>query len=556
MGNGITYTIPRFQRDYTWTEEEWDDLWLDILDTIQEGGEPAHYMGYLVLQSIDEKTYAVIDGQQRLTTLSIIVIAVLKQLKRLVDNGIDAESNTVRMEQFQRSYIGYVDPITLVSRPKLTLNRNADSYYQTYIVPMTKLPQRKLRASEHQLRKAFEWFDRKVTDYLRSSSGLGGAVLATLVERMSDRLFFTVISVTNELNAYKVFETLNARGVRLSATDLLKNYLYSVMHKGSAEEREVASFESIWKGIVGKLGGEDFPDFLRIYWTSRRGKTRQADLFRSISREVIDRAGAFSLIRGLNEDVDIYLSLVDPSTSAWDQESKRHAQLLRAFSVRQPYPLLLAAHRRFNEEGFAKILKACVVISLRFNVIGGLGVSEQESVYNRTAVGIHSGAMSTPSEVIESLSPIYLSDKVFKDFFAEKRISTDSARNNKVVRYLLCALEKQQAGLDLKYESNAYTIEHVIPQNPECNWPHFNDDQVDLMADRLGNLTLLETNINRTIGNQSFREKRGAYARSNVKLTRSLADHHEEWTPESIQSRQLSLANVATAIWRIDQLAR
>ena len=64
MGNGLTYRIPRFQRDYSWGEDEWDDLWQDILGTIVEGGEPAHYMGYLVLQSADDRVFDVIDGQQ------------------------------------------------------------------------------------------------------------------------------------------------------------------------------------------------------------------------------------------------------------------------------------------------------------------------------------------------------------------------------------------------------------------------------------------------------------------------------------------------------------
>lgn len=85
IGNGLTYRIPRFQRDYSWTEDEWEDLWMDILGTIQTGGEPAHYMGYLVLQSQDDKNFDVIDGQQRLTTLTLIVLAALKNLKRLIE---------------------------------------------------------------------------------------------------------------------------------------------------------------------------------------------------------------------------------------------------------------------------------------------------------------------------------------------------------------------------------------------------------------------------------------------------------------------------------------
>ncbi len=159
IGNGLTYRIPRFQRDYSWAEEEWEDLWLDLLGTLLPEGEPAHYMGYLVLQSSDDKTFEVIDGQQRLTTVSIIVLAVLKNLQRLVDGGNDADANKQRLDQIRQTYVGYLDPVTLASRPKLSLNRNNNSYYQDHLVPLGHLPVRGFRASEHLLRKAFEWFD-------------------------------------------------------------------------------------------------------------------------------------------------------------------------------------------------------------------------------------------------------------------------------------------------------------------------------------------------------------------------------------------------------------
>jgi uncharacterized protein with ParB-like and HNH nuclease domain len=116
VGNGLSYQIPRFQRDYSWTDVEWEDLWTDILGTLQEGGEPAHYMGYLVLQSKDEKSFDVIDGQQRITTLSLIALSVLKNLNRLVTEGKNPEQNQQRLDQIRNTYIGYLDPVTLCSR--------------------------------------------------------------------------------------------------------------------------------------------------------------------------------------------------------------------------------------------------------------------------------------------------------------------------------------------------------------------------------------------------------------------------------------------------------
>ena len=87
FGNGLTYNIPRFQRDYSWDLEQWEDLWSDIIETMSVDGDSAHYMGYLVLQSTNDKNFDVIDGQQRLTTCSLLVLAILNNLKKLIESG-------------------------------------------------------------------------------------------------------------------------------------------------------------------------------------------------------------------------------------------------------------------------------------------------------------------------------------------------------------------------------------------------------------------------------------------------------------------------------------
>ena len=194
IGNGLTYCIPRFQRDYSWTDEEWDDLWQDLLSVFdRSNNDDAHYMGYLVLQSNDDKVFYVIDGQQRLTTLSIIVLAGLKNLKKLISDKVEAERNKQRLDQLMGTYIGYLDPVTLQSKPKLTLNRNNDHFYKTYLVALAeKMPQRNLKSSEHSLRKAFDWFDKKIAEYMKGDLDKG-VVIAQLIEEMSSKLFFTVI---------------------------------------------------------------------------------------------------------------------------------------------------------------------------------------------------------------------------------------------------------------------------------------------------------------------------------------------------------------------------
>jgi Protein of unknown function DUF262/Protein of unknown function (DUF1524) len=556
IGNGLTYRIPRFQRDYSWTDEEWEDLWSDILGVVQTGDEPAHYMGYLVLQSQDDKNFDVIDGQQRLTTLSLIVLAVLKNLSVLIGEKKNPQQNQQRLDQIRQTYIGYLDPVTLISRSKLTLNRNNDSYYQNYLVPLGHLPQRGFRASEHSLRKAFEWYEKRISDYIKKADGDEGMALASLLETLSDRLFFTVISVTDELNAYKVFETLNSRGVRLSSTDLLKNYLFSVLSKTNEHAHEMHALEDRWESIVSRLGTESFPDFLRSHWISRKTFVRQSDLFKTMRSKITDRAAVFELLRGMEEDLDTYLALTNPEASQWSPELRSYAQQLRMFRVRQPFALLLALHRTLTELEFASLLRAVVVISFRYNVIGSQPTNEQERVYFAVAQKLNTQDVSNAHQALEALQAIYPKDEPFKAAFADKVIRTTDSRNNRVVRYILCELERQDSGTAHDFESDVFNVEHVLPQNPAVNsWSKFSDEEADALVYRIGNMALLEKGRNKDLGNAAYDQKQPVLKTSAFSLTRKLANENADWTPERIAARQKKLAHMASSVWRVAQLS-
>jgi hypothetical protein len=551
LGNGLSYRVPLFQRDYSWTQDEWEDLWQDIQNTLS-GVEPAHYMGYLVLQTQDQKEFDIIDGQQRLTTLSLLALAVLNSLEDLVKRGVQPEDNRRRIEQLRISYIGYLDPVTLVPRTKLMLNRNNDAFYRDRLVPLLPLPQRGLRSSEHLLRKGFEWFSKQVADAYGPRRD--GAALAQFLSDLADRLFFTVITVTDELNAFKVFETLNARGVRLSPTDLLKNYLFSIVHREGAHETEIEALERRWNSMVDQLGSESFPAFLRAHWNSREKLVRESELFKTIRAATPDKGRVFELIRLMEQDVPVYAALASPEDRLWTEPQSRHVRELRMFYVRQPWPLLLAAHRRFDQDGFTDILRAVSIISFRYNVIGNLVTNEQERVYNDVARRIANGSLTTPSEVLRALAPIYVDDDSFRVAFAEKILRTTSARNKQVARYVLFAIEHSLSNQYYDTDNAIYSLEHILPENPEGGWNAFTDAEVEEAVYRLGNFTLLESSLNRDIGNQPFNEKRKVYSQSGFHITREVAAKNEEWTFERLAERQRWMARQATGIWRLSQL--
>lgn len=554
MGNGLSYHVPPFQRDYSWTEDEWDDLWQDMLGLFEPDGEPAHYMGYLVLQSPDSKRFDIIDGQQRLTTISIMILAGLGHLRDLTAAGLDADNNAKRREQLQNSYIGYLDPVSLVPRSKLELNRHNNRFYQTYLVPLERLPQRGLNASEHQLRKAFHWFRER----LKTRSGMtdtSGRDLAAFLDALVDKLFFTVITVTDELNAFKVFETLNARGVRLSATDLLKNYLFSVVSTRDTHETELKSLEERWERIVGLLGSESFPEFLRVFWNSRNRLVRKSDLFKTIRRRIATREAAFGLLRDLDHSAAVYAALRDPQDATWNADEKRALGQLLMFNVRQPLAMLMACYARFHETeraAFTRILKAIAVVSFRYNVICNLQTHEQERLYNDIAVKVSEGDYLRPVDVIAALQEVYPDDKQFKGAFSEKELRTTNSRNKKVVRYILFEIERQQSGQDFDFESATYSLEHILPEHPSGAWSYIEESKQDRLIYRIGNMTPLETGRNRDLGNADYDAKRAVYQQSAFRITQAVAEHYDSWDEQKIEARQRRLATVASGIWKID----
>ncbi|MBI5193048.1 MAG: DUF262 domain-containing protein [Nitrospirae bacterium] len=549
MGNGLQYEIPKFQRDYSWETEHWDDLWQDIRSLNSDESE--HYMGYLVLQSSDNKNFQVIDGQQRLTTLSILVLAVLKCLQELADKGISTEQNLRRKEALRSSYIGYLDPVTLISQNKLKLNRNNDDYYRNYLVPLQSLPLRKINVSEKQMRGCFEWlYERIKKEYVTGES------LAGFVDTIVDKLFFTVIKVSDELNAFKVFETLNARGVKLSSSDLLKNYLFSVVDATNPHKSELDKMESLWSKVIGKLGSEKFPEFLRCYWNSLNKTVRKNDLFKAIRKDIKTKGDAFSLIRALDNNADVYMALQNPEDDLWKgkQEISSYLRDLKMFQIRQPFSLLMAAYNSLEELEFRRALKACSIISFRYNVIGGLNPNEQEIVYNAAALSIRKNRVFN----IGDLRDIYPEDERFENEFAGK-IFKSTPRNHKIVKYIFAEIERYKYHTDIDQNSDLYTVEHIIPESAPDNipdntigsWSYLGDDVIERCVYRLGNLTLLEKALNKESGTEGFDNKRVVYPRSSIQLTRTIAEYYSEWTEENISKRQARMAIEAKSIWRL-----
>lgn len=560
VGHNVTYSIPPFQRDYSWGEENWEELWFDILAMYsgEDDAETEHYMGYLVLQeSANKKSSAVIDGQQRITTISIIILSALNHLQSLIKKDLDSENNLKRENVLRESYIGYIDPITLRSRSKLTLNKHNDRFYQTYIaVNSEHIPARNLKASEHLLRKAYHWYSNKIETRFGFTKESGQEVTA-FIDSLVDKLFFTVISVTDELNAFKVFETLNARGVKLSSTDLLKNYLFSVLSKDNPHNSVLEDLESSWEHITGLLSSESFPELLRIFWNSKNKLVRKKDLFKTIQKAIDTQAKAFQLVTDLEYNAEIYANLRDPNSAIWDVAEREALSQLIMFGVKQPMAMLMSSYRRFfdtDRQTFTKILQSISVISFRYNVICSLPPQDQEGLYSSVATRIENSDLTSYIEVIDALRDIYPDDTHFTAAFTSKQLKTTNTRNQKVVQYILKKLEHSESGNSVDLATNQFNIEHILPQRAGAGWDQFNSVRQQQSIYRLANMVILEKSINKNIGNCPYEVKRESLKKSAVVITAGLANFYDDWSPETIDSRQKFLAKKAKTIWRVNGL--
>ncbi len=549
FANGRRYKVPDYQRDYSWEEEQWDDLWTDILTIRRQN--IVHYMGAVVLQDHKDKTYSVIDGQQRLATLSLISLAVIKKIQELIDSDIETEANTQRKERLLSQYVGERDAVSLRYANKLKLNENNDSFYRSFLVQLRPpVNPHRLPSSDKLLWQASRYFSQKLDELF--GAAVSGEELADFIQnQVAEKLLFIQIVVEDELNAYTVFETLNARGIELTVTDLLKNYLLSLTAQSEIDKQQA---KEQWQRIIRITDLDSFPKFLRYYWNSRFELVRKDGLFKALRKSVTTAEQTFALLDEVERAAAIFAAMENPHDELWagDKHIRRHVLEMKIFNVTQPYSLLLVAYDRLRSE-FESILRFCSIISFRYNVIGGLNPNNQEVVFNRTAQKIFHGEISTAAQVAQELKDIYPSDEDFANAFNTKTLSTK--RYKKLARYILYALENQLAATERDFEDESGTIEHILPENPSAEWEAgFAREEQSNYIYRLGNLSLLEMGKNNECQNKLFTEKKTIYQTSQYIMTRDVAAY-PEWTPAQLKSRQEKLSRLATSIWRISQLS-
>lgn len=266
----------------------------------------------------------------------------------------------------------------------LVLNRNNDGYFRDYIVKLGDLRVRNLKNSEKLMKQCFQFFEQKLSGMFSS-----GMEYAEYIQYVVDNLYFTQIVVNDEMNAFRVCETLNARGVQLSSSDLLKNYLFSLVDKNNTHPSRIEVLEEKWANLTDNIKSEKLPEFLRYYWNVEHKSIRAYALFKTIRKEVVTDQQVFMLVDDLYRYSDVYMALTDSNDTLWtDVEVREYVGLLNVFRLKQPFSVLMTAKLNLSDAEFKKLFKNIIKLCFRYNVICNRNPNDQDAPFNALAMMI------------------------------------------------------------------------------------------------------------------------------------------------------------------------
>lgn len=601
----VHYAIPAFQRPYVWNEEEqWAPLWDDIVRVTESHIRPgdgkrqptaSHFLGAVVFELTEARSagvdhYDVIDGQQRLTTLQILLDAAQEVMTRreLADES-DVLAELVLNSQAR--YKGTPE------RFKLWPSRADRAAFESVMDP-TGAP----LDSSHQITKAHQFFATEVERWVAGSPDEMGELppgdeptrAAELCETLSRRLMFITIDLSEEDDSQLIFETLNDRGTPLLKADLIKNWVFRQGKKIGADVDSWSSriwddFDTEWwrhEIAQGRLVRSRVDIFLQYWLTMRTLDEVKSDLvFRLFTDYALGRMtdveSAESFLQELRRDADTYrnLAALESTTSA----GRFRVQVIEAMELAATMPVFLwfiSENHKIPASQVSRGLAALSSWAIRRTL---LRLTSKD--VNRLMIAILKElATVDASESGEALHR-YLSAQTAESRYWPSDVTiTQALPTLKIygqikqsrLRAVLGEIEHHRRSLTPMHESvpvpSGLSIEHVMPQEWRAHWdsdPKLNQEdaqQRDALVNSLGNLTLTTQSLNSSLSNrpwtdsaasgltqggQSGKGKRSLLQSfSLLVLNKAIVDGHEvAWTEADIARRSTSLTADIVSIW-------
>jgi hypothetical protein len=398
----------------------------------------------------------------------------------------------------------------------------------------------------------------------RIVSMVGPADEANLLEQwvsfIQHRALAVLLRVPDDADAYRMFETLNDRGLRTSQADLIKNYLF-----GRAGERfsEVQARWLSMRAALESLGEEDITvTFLRHALIVQLGHVREAEVYSKVQATATAQHGAVMFASALDNLATAYIATFNSEHERWNEyppAARRAIQVLDLINIRPMRPLLLAIAAKMGKREATRSFSLLISLDVRLVIVGRTRSGSVEEKLADASRDVWARVIETVATLADDLAPITPGDREFQSVFEAARVS-----NQKLARYYLRSMEttarsEPEPWFIPQDDPTVVNLEHVLPRRTRGvrGWDRFADEDVRLLATRVGNLALLRASDNSRFNSRSFEEKRDTYGQSPYVLTKQLAEV-SAWTPEAITARQARLALLAVETWpvTIDKLLK
>lgn len=566
----ICYEIPDYQRPYSWTTDEIDDLFNDLDASVDTKNN--HFFGAVVFnceRKESDKVVEVIDGQQRLTTLMILFYAIRKiysEERFNSEKGISTRRNNVE------NLLEFLDDDGEVIGIKLKLGEANREFYKSYIVgSWDKNDEEKEKVKKDFKNKnslkvnkpiidAYEHIFNVIYGKIRNiSNSQAYNYLKEYHNTILDKFEVVEIEVENDVDAFLIFETLNDRGLELSSVDLIKNKLF----KNCSTSSDFEDIKEKWIKVLGILeDAKEVKKFIRHYWIYKHKFVSPQELFKEVrdyvgndyikSKEIIDDldrlAPYYNILKNPNDKILLNKNLVDI------------LEEMKALNFDLNYPIMLSVFDNYpnDEDMIYRVTKLTLNFLVRYICVLKRKPSAIERVFSDLARNIDINKMA---EELKS----HAKDNEFKNAIKSLEVKIKSYSTY----YLLVEYEKS-LHINEKWISPGrknVTIEHILPQTvditKECGkyWidsfkedkdDKYGKEQCEIYVNRLGNLTLLGQNGQNKASNKVFISKKEVYKKhTDMFITKEIL-YYDKWDTESIEDRQEKMAVKYVDIFTLD----
>lgn len=523
--SNTTFEIPQYQREYSWQDEEVTDFWQDLCNSLSED---SYFLGLVILTNEEQRKH-VVDGQQRIVTLTLLATALYFEA---IQRGRSALADRIQAE-----FLKSIDYDTDETAPRVHLSDPQDNETLQFIIENGDTPGTLIdeESVSFRIASSFRFLREKLAADLAPDPFKR---LGKWADFLTNRVYFAVFIHPDAATAYQVFEVINTRGRDLTTADLLKNYVLSQ----TAPERRAERYE-LWRSMSKKFSPEGssntFVQFIRHAVTVENGHVLPKDLFGFLAQrqkmQGKNPPPPDQLMELLQTQLPLYSQMVDPSSAGpASEDNLRVFGALNALNVIAVRPILLATSPLGNgQEGLESTLKLVV----RRIVVGNLGTGNVERRLAEVAKKIHVVQDWTP--LLEDLKDLNPS----KDEFIEK------LRQRSLNKNTLSFLRRSIIQQSITPEPDG-TLHHIWPRNSADGWYGMSTEEGAFWAATIGNtfLSVLKRRPPQATENWTgFKQSMFGQACEGEWCDR--LDLIDEWTPSNVEQIGRDLAEAAADIW-------